>query len=122
MRNMTAHTILSDGSNLPEEMEVEIFLRLTREALDTDNGEELFKVLLERETSYSSSEQFSSSLSPEHIAKMLFIERKILERLESERRTIIKDMDKLSRQMKTVRAYSAKFPFPSMPVFFNQTG
>jgi hypothetical protein len=119
---MTARRILSDGSNLPEEMEVEIFLRLTREALDTDNGEELFKVLLERETSYSSSEQFSSSLSPEHIAKMLFIERKILERLESERRKIIKDMDKLSRQMKTVRAYSAKFPFPSMPVFFNQTG
>ena len=66
---MTAHTILSDESNFPEEMEVEIFLRLTREALDTDNGEELFKVLLERETSYSSSEQFSSSLSPEHIAK-----------------------------------------------------
>jgi len=119
---MTAHTILSDGSNLPEEMEVEIFLRLTREALDKSNGEELFKVLLERETSYSSLEQFSFSLSPEHIAKMLFIERTILERLESERRKIIKDMDKLSRQMKTVRAYSAQFPFPSMPVFFNQTG
>jgi hypothetical protein len=119
---MTAHTILSDESTFPEEMEVEIFLRLTREALDTDNGEELFKVLLEREASYSSSEQFSSSLSPEHIAKMLFIERKILDRLKSERRKIIKDMDKLSRQMKTVRAYSARFPFPSMPVFFNQTG
>jgi len=119
---MTAHRILSDESNFPEEMEVETFLRLTREALDTDNGEELFIVLLEREASYSSSEQFSSSLSPEHITKMLFIERKILERLESERRKIIKDMDKLSRQMKTVRAYSAQFPFPSMPVFFNQTG
>jgi hypothetical protein len=119
---MTAQTILSDESNLPEEMEVEIFLRLTREALDTDNGEELFKVLLERETSYSSSEQFSSSLSTEHITKMLFIERKILERLKSERRKIIKDMDKLSLQMKTVRAYSARFPFPSIPVFFNQTG
>jgi hypothetical protein len=119
---MTAHRILSDESKFPEEMEVENFLRLTREALDTDNGEELFEVLLERETSYSSLEQFSSSLSPEHIAKMLFIERKILEILESERRKIIKDMDKLSRQMKTVRAYSAQFPFPSMPVFFNQTG
>lgn len=119
---MTAHKILCDESNFPEEMEVEIFLRLTREALDTDNGEELFKVLLEREASYSSLEQLSSSLSPEHIAKLLFIERKILERLESERRKIIKDMDKLSRQMKTVRAYSAQFPFPLMPVFFNQTG
>ena len=119
---MSAHTILSDESYFPEEMEVEIFLRLTREALDTDNAEELFKVLLEREKSYISLEQFSSSLSPEHNAKMLFIERKILERLESERRTIIRDMDKLSRQMKTVRAYSAQFPFPSMPVFFNQTG
>ncbi len=119
---MTAHKILSDESNFQEKMEAKTFLRLTREALDTDNGEELFKVLLERETSYSSLEQFSSSLSPEHIAKMLFIERKILDRLKSERRKIIKDMDKLSRQMKTVRAYSARFPFPSMPVFFNQTG
>jgi hypothetical protein len=119
---MSAHTILSDESNFPEQTEVEIFLCLTREALDTDNGEELFKVLLERETSYSSLEQFSSSLSPEHIAKMLFIERKILKRLESERRTIIKDMDKLSRQMKTVRVYSTIFPFPSMPAFFDLKG
>jgi signal recognition particle GTPase len=103
-------------------MEVENFLRLTRQALDTDNAEELFKVLLERKASYSLLEQFTASLSSEHIAKMLFIERKILESLEREKRKIISDMDKLSRQMKTVRAYSAQFPFPSMPVFFNQTG
>jgi hypothetical protein len=118
---MSAHTI-HDESNFPEEMEVENFLRLTREALDSGTMEELFKVLLERESSYSSPEQFSSSLSPGYLAKMIFIERKILERLQTEKRKIVRDIDQLSRQMKTMRVYTVKFPFPSMPAFFDLKG
>jgi hypothetical protein len=101
---------------------MEDFYRLTRDALETDNEQDFFDVLSKREALCASSVQFSPSLSPERVAKMLFIERKILERLESERRKIIKDIDRLSRQMKTVKAYSAHFPFPSMPAFFDQTG
>jgi hypothetical protein len=53
---------------------------------------------------------------------MIFIERKILERLESERKKIIKDIDNLSRQINIAKAYSARFPIPSIPAFFDQTG
>ena len=119
---MSAKTNNLDTSTSLMDSKVEEFFRLTREALDTDNAEVYFNVLMERETLCSSSEQFSSSLSPEHLAKMIFIERKILERLEKERRKIISDIDKLSRQMKTVKAYSSRFPFPAMPAFFDQAG
>lgn len=118
--HMSPESIIYDTSISPMDRKMEHFFRLTREALDTENTDDFFNVLMERETLCSSSEQVSSSLSPEHIAKMLFIERKILERLESERRKIIRDIEKLSRQMKTVRAYSVQFPFPAMPAFFDQ--
>jgi hypothetical protein len=118
---MPAKTIMHDTLISPMDKKVEDFFRLTREALDTDSAEAFFDVLMKRESLCSSSDQISSSLSPEHIAKMLFIERKILERLESERRKIIRDIDKLSRHMKTVRVYSVKFPFPIMPAFFDQS-
>jgi hypothetical protein len=101
---------------------VENFFRLTREALDTDSVESFFAILMERETLCSSFEQFSISLSPESVTKMLFIEKKILERLVSERRKIVVDIDKLSRQMKIARVYSSQFPFPTMPAFFDQAG
>jgi hypothetical protein len=106
----------------PIDKNVEDFFRLTKEALNTDSAEVFFNVLIEREALCNLSEQFSSLLIPEHIAKMLFIERKILERLESERKKIIRDIDKLSRKMKTARAYLPRFPFPSMPAFLDQTG
>jgi len=108
--------------NLSNDEKVEDFFRLTREALDSDCTETFFALLMKRETLCSSFEQLSSSLSSENITKMLFIERKILEKLESERRKIMSDIEKLSRQMKTVRTYSAKFPFPTMPAFFDQAG
>jgi hypothetical protein len=101
---------------------MEDFFRLTREALHTDCSEDFFVILIKREALCSSFEQFRSSLSPENIAKMLFIEKKILERLESERRNVMSDIDRLTRQIKTVRIYSSKFPFPAMPAFFDQAG
>jgi len=111
-----------DEFNSAHDNIVEDFFRMTREALDTDCVETLFAILMERETLCSSFEQFSISLSPESVTKMLFIEKKILEKLESERRKIMVDIDKLSRQMKIARVYSAQFPFPTMPAFFDQAG
>jgi hypothetical protein len=111
-----------DEFNFSHDKMVEDFFRLTREALDTDSTETFFAILMEREALCSSFEQFSISLSPESITKMLFIEKKILKRLENERRKIMIDIDKLSRQMKIARVYSAQFPFPTMPAFFDQAG
>jgi hypothetical protein len=98
------------------------FFLLTRNALDSDNDEAFFTILRERNVLFNLSEQLSFSLSSEYVAKMIFIERKILERLEIERKKIIKDIDNLSRQINTVKAYSARFPIPSMPAFFDQMG
>jgi hypothetical protein len=53
---------------------------------------------------------------------MISIERKILARLEGKRKKTIKDIEKISRKINTLKAYSVRFPIPSMPVFFDQTG
>ena len=98
------------------------FFRLTRKALDSNDDEAFFNVLIERNKMFGSLRQFSSSLSADYIKKMIFIEKKIVARLESERTKIIEDIDKISRQINTIRAYSAIFPIPSMPAFFDQTG
>jgi hypothetical protein len=46
----------------------------------------------------------------------------IIERLKTERKRMIKDIDEVSRKISTVKAYSALFPIPSMPAFFDLTG
>ena len=52
----------------------------------------------------------------------LLQETDIIERLEEERKKLLKEMDALSQSKKAVKKYSPKFPFPPMPVFFNKKG
>lgn len=47
-------------------------------------------------------------------------EREVSARLEEERRKVLKEMDSLSMRRMAVRQYSPKFPFPPMPVFFDE--
>ncbi len=98
------------------------FFQLTRKALDLNDGEAFFNALIERNKMFGSIKQFSSSLSPEYIEQMISIEKMIAAKLEKERTKIIEDIEKISRQINTIRAYSARFPIPSMPAFFDQTG
>jgi arginine decarboxylase-like protein len=119
MKNMTGKVVSEDSSQSVIDQQVELFFHLTREALNADSPEAFFDSLQKREKLVDSFEQLSASLSPDSISRMLFIERKILIKLESERRKTMKDIDKLSRQMKTLKTYTAKFPFPSMPAFFD---
>lgn len=111
-----------DPSNDTIDFNIMEFFQLTKDALDSDNDEAFLSILRERNALLSLSGQLSSSLSSDYVAKMIFIERKILERLERERKKIIKDIDNLSRQITTVKAYSVRFPIPSIPAFFHQTG
>lgn len=116
-----ADRVIAENAHLSNiDQQVEFFIHLTREALNADSTEAFFNNLQKREKLLDSFEQLSLSLSPDSISKMLFIEREILKKLESERRTIMKDIDKLTRQMKTVKTYTARFPFPSMPAFLDQ--
>jgi hypothetical protein len=119
---MTGKTKVYDAPISAIDKNIMEFFQLTRNALDSDNDEAFFSILRERNVLFRLSEQLSFSLSSEYVAKMIFIERKILERLESERKKIIKDIDNLSRKINTVKAYSVRFPIPSMPAFFDQTG
>jgi len=119
---MTGKTKVYDAPISAIDKNIMEFFQLTRNALDSDNAEAFFSVLRERNVLFRLSEQLSFSLSSEYAAKMIFIEKKILERLKIERKKIIKDIDNLSRQINTVKAYSARFPIPSMPAFFDQTG
>lgn len=116
---MAGRVVAEDSNPSVIDQQVEFF-HLTREALSADSPEAFFNSLQKREKLLDSFEQLSLSLSPDGISRMLYIERKVLKKLESERRKIMKDIDKLARQMRTVKTYTAKFPFPSMPAFFDQ--
>ncbi len=58
----------------------------------------------------------------ETLRTWLETERKVLARLEEERRHMLKEMDTLSVRRMAVHQYSSKFPFPPMPVFFDEAG
>lgn len=119
---MTDETMSYNTSISAMDMTTMEFFQLTRKALDSNDDEAFFNVLIERNKMFGSIKQFSSSLSPGYIEQMISIERKIFARLEGERKKIIKDIEKISRKINTLKAYSARFPIPSMPAFFDQTG
>lgn len=119
---MTKRTTFYDEPISIQDMNMMQFLHLTRNALDEDNNKVFFNLLIERNKLFGSIKQFSFSLSPEYIEQMISIERKILARLEGERKKTIKDIEKISRKINTLKAYSVRFPIPSMPAFFDQTG
>jgi len=119
---MTKRTKSYDEPISIQNMNMMQFLQLTRNTLDEDNNKVLFNLLIERNKLFGSIKQFSFSLSPEYIEQMISIERKILARLESERKKTIKDIEKISRKINTLKAYSVRFPIPSMPALFDQTG
>lgn len=122
MKPMTDKTTFYDTSISETGMNCIKFFRLTRNALGSDSDEALFTILIERNALFDSVDQLSSLLSPEYVEKMISIERKILTRLEKEREKIILHIDSISRHINSLKAYSAKFPIPSMPAFFDQTG
>jgi len=118
---MTEKTMFSDKAMLTTGMNMIEYFRLTRNALGSDSDEAFFNILIERNTLLDSVQQLSSLLSPHCKEKMISIERKILTRLEEERKKIVLDIDNISRHINSLKAYSAQFPIPSMPAFFDQT-
>jgi hypothetical protein len=97
------------------------FFELTEKALLEDDVDKLIEDLLERNSSVEYLTKNDVDISEES-EEFLFRETKILERLENERKKLLKDMDELSRNRSVVKAYSPKFPFPPLPVFFEKKG
>jgi hypothetical protein len=52
----------------------------------------------------------------------LEVEQKILNRLEEERRNVLREMDALSKRRMATRHYSPRYPLPPMPVFLDKRG
>jgi hypothetical protein len=98
------------------------FVSLTRKALSEEESDRFLEDLLERDGLMRELVEKGPVLSPEEAGICLFQEGRVLARLEEERTKLLKDMEDLSINRKAVTAYVPKFPFPSMPVFFDRTG
>jgi hypothetical protein len=92
------------------------------EALNTVTVDMFLDVLLKREAWFTARERCFSEMSRGNSARLVVLEKVIRERLENERDKLIKEIDALTRQIRTAKAYSAIFPFPSAPVFLDRTG
>ncbi len=97
------------------------FIELTEKALLEDDVDKLIEDLMERNSSVEYLMKNDVDISEEY-EEFLLKETKILERLENERKKLLKDMDELSRNRSVAKAYSPKFPFPPLPVFFEKKG
>ncbi|MCX5813457.1 MAG: hypothetical protein NT178_13085 [Proteobacteria bacterium] len=97
------------------------FVELTEKALLEDNIDKLIEDLLERNSSveYLMKDDVNiSEVAEEYLSK----ETKILKILENERKKLLIEMDKLSKNKAATKKYSPKFPFPPLPVFFEKKG
>jgi hypothetical protein len=101
---------------------IERFVALTEKALTEEDSGCFLEDLLERDGLMRELVEKGPVLSPEEAGICLFHENKVLARLEDERTKLLKDMEDLSINRRAVTAYVPKFPFPSMPVFFDRTG
>ncbi len=52
----------------------------------------------------------------------LEVEEELLNRLEEERRNVLKKMDDLSKRRTATHHYSPRFPFPPTPAFLDKMG
>jgi hypothetical protein len=98
------------------------FANLTDHAVSERDIDKFIECLLEREPYAMDLINHRIELTEDEIKDFLSKEAKVLERLEGERTKLLKEMEKLTRSRKASKAYSPKFPFPSMPVFLDKNG
>lgn len=96
------------------------FRELTKRALSEEDTDIFIDNLMEREALLEDLKRENLSFGIEEAKDDLLRETKIAERLEDERKRLIKDFEDLSRNKKAMKRYSPPFPLPSMPVFFDK--
>lgn len=99
---------------------IERFDELTKNALIEEDEDKFINLLLERSKFSEGLVKNNVVLDKEKAATMLVQENRLSRRLEEERRITLQQMEQLSKSRKTIKAYSPKFPFPPMPVFFEK--
>ena len=109
------------GPNM-NDWEKEEFIRLTEKALDEEDPDRFIEDLMKRDAHTGALLKNDPGSFGAETTLCLAHEQQILERLERERKKIIDEMDRLSKNKKAIRTYSPKFPFPPMPLFLNKKG
>ncbi|MCX8023086.1 MAG: hypothetical protein N2745_09980 [Syntrophorhabdaceae bacterium] len=100
------------------------FKRLTHEALGKDDTDSFIEVLLQRNAIIERIMEENVEVVLKEEERLLFIEMedKILKRLEGLKEDVFEELTKISDKRRAIRTYSPKFPFPSMPAFFDKEG
>jgi len=98
------------------------FVNLTERAMPEKDVDKFIERLLEREPYAMDLINHRIELKEDEIKDYLSKEEMILERLKRERTKLLQEMETLSKNRKASKAYSPKFPFPPMPVFFDKKG
>lgn len=105
-----------------EPREKEDFILLTEKALGEADQDRFVEVLMKRDPYIGFLLKNDPRVFKDKTEKCLFYETLILNRLEAERNKVIEKMDKLAKSKKAIETYTPKFPFPSMPIFFDKKG
>ena len=97
------------------------FINLTGKALPEEDVDKFIQHLLEREPYSMDLINHMVTLEKEEARDLLSKETRILERLKEERTKLLNQMEKHGRSRKASKAYSPRFPFPALPVFFDKS-
>jgi hypothetical protein len=97
------------------------FSNLTDRALPEGDIDKFIEYLLEREPYAMDLINHRIKLNEEEINNFLSKETRIIERLQQERVKLLQEMERLVKARTASKAYSPKFPFPPMPVFFDKS-
>jgi len=100
---------------------IRLFVELTTKAMEEEDIDNFIEYLARR--SLISDKIIKCEIKPdeEDVRSLVELEKSVLERLEYERKLIIQEAERLSNDMKAVKSYTAKFPFPVMPAFFSKS-
>jgi hypothetical protein len=105
---------------MTEETLIEKFNELSDKGLGEEKSDLFIELLLEREPYAMDLINHGVKLDEETARSFLEKETRILERLKEEKTRVLKEMDQVSKVRIASRQYRPKFPFPSMPVFFDK--
>jgi hypothetical protein len=104
-----------------EESLLQCITRLGNESLREKDIDRAIELLIGRNTLAIASPIEESSLSLAEMQLCLQVEVEVLNRLEQERKKLLKQMEELSSTRKACQRYQPKFPFPPTPAFFDTT-
>jgi len=98
------------------------FKELTIAALEASNIDDFIKTLIKRDDLIKKIVKENIEIDTEEIDYLRALEEKVIERLEAERKDIIKHIGEIDEKKRAIRKYNPKFPFPPMPTFFEKKG